>query len=295
MVEHGTPEATGIALAASSRMSIGKLIPVKQISNISYSYNKETSLGGVARRVINQNFPDVAGSVVTPLTEPIAILGRATEIDHRLHKVNGNARANEQARAGRAIGIEVDDLIFNGSRTANKMDIDGLNTRCNGGQHVVAGTNGAAMSLDLFHACIDAVEDAGAGRDVYMNKPLHRAFKTLVLAEAGGASLADVSSEVFTYEGVRVRPTGNGLDGLPLLNFDELTGNNDETASIYCIAPGPADVELAGVRLLLASNSIEIVENGQVGSMIVDQVEFAFGLAIFDITAAARLSGILAA
>ena len=75
MVEHGTPEATGIALAASSRMSIGKLIPVKQINNITYSYNKETSLGGVARRVINQNFPMVAGSVVTPLTEQIAILG----------------------------------------------------------------------------------------------------------------------------------------------------------------------------------------------------------------------------
>ena len=205
------------------------------------------------------------------------------------------ARANEHARAGRAIGIEVDDLIFNGSRIANSTDIDGLNRRCTGRQHLTAAANGATLTLDSFHGVIDSVEDAGAGRDVYMNKLLHRQFKTLVLAEAGGASLADVSSEVFTYEGVRVRPTGNGLDGKPLLDFDEITGTAAATASVYCIAPGPPDVELAGVRMLLASNSVEIVENGQVGSMIVDQVEFAFGLAIFDTTAAARLSGILAA
>lgn len=288
-------EAGGIAKAMESRMSIGKQLPVKQISNIEFRYAKEVSLGQVARRVINKNFAVVPGGMLVPEAEPIAILGRATQIDRRLASADPNARGNELARAGRAIALDADDLVFNGDRAKAATDINGLVSRCKGDQHVVlegAGGNGGALTLGYMHLLIDAVEDVGAGRDVYLNKPLWRAFKGLVLAEAGGASLADVSSEIFQYEGVRFRPVGKGLDGKPLLDFDETQGTNNETASIYCVAPGAPDVELSGVRLLLASNSIEIVEQGNVGSMISDVVEYAFGLAIFDQTAAARLSGV---
>jgi hypothetical protein len=290
-----SPESGGIAVAMATKMGIGKLLPITQINNLTFSYSKTADEGEVVRRTVNRNFPDARGATMTPETVPITIYGRSSKVDVRLTKINERARASMHAQTATAIGLAVDDAIFNSRRSQTSDDIDGLAALCTGSQNIIAGGmggNGATLTLDHIHDLIDAVDDVGAGRDLYIPNPLLRSVKDLVVEKAGGASIAEISQGLFQYEGVRFRPINKGLDGLPILDFTETQGSDNQTASIYCVAPGASDVEMSGVRVLVASNSIEVIENGTEGSFIVDVIEFAFGLVVFEKTSAARLSGV---
>jgi hypothetical protein len=136
------------------------------------------------------------------------------------------------------------------------------------------------------------VEDQGNGRFVIAPINSVRRLKDLIVGVAGGASVAEATSEVMTYEGVKIIPAAKDHTGAYLLAFTEAHGTSNVTASMYCVAPGNADE--TGTSILMASNSIELIEEGIRDSFHNDQLEVAFGLAVFVYKSAARLGGITA-
>jgi hypothetical protein len=287
------PEIAGVAKVIERRSKLASVLPVKPIDTLTHKYGKETSLGGVSRRVVNQPFANVAGGVVTPAEEPIAIIGRQVKTDHRLAKASATSRGDEHTRATRAIAREMDDLLITGDQATDPTAINGLRCRCTGPQLIWAGVNGGAYSIELLEGLLDAVEDQGMGKVIVMNQNIARRHNALVRGMAGGATIADVTMPIPTYEGNRLLVIGDKVNGSPIIDFNETRGSSNQTTSVYCFAPGIDDVEFSGVKLLMASNSIEIVEEGVRDSFYIDQLEVAFGLAVYDDTAVARLGGLV--
>ena len=213
--------------------------------------------------------------------------------DHLLADNHEDARPNEQARATRAIATRADDLLFNGDGSIAYENFNGYRARCLGGQLIAAGANGAQLTLAMFEDTVDQVVDQGNGRHAFMSRATYRALKRVILDKAGGAAVLDVTGEVQRYEDIVLHVVGKKLDQTPLLNFNETQGNSAVTCSLYVVAPGGADVELSGIKLLQATNGISVIEEGIADSMYRDQVSFAFGIGVFDDSAIARLCGIL--
>jgi hypothetical protein len=138
---------------------------------------------------------------------------------------------------------------------------------------------------------IDAVEDQGAGRFVYTNRKLFRKFKSVLVAAASAVSLSEIGSNVFKYEDVEIIVGGKNENGKDLLDFTEAKGTDPKTASMYCFAPGTSE-DFTGVQVLMASNSIEVIQEGIRDSQHVDTIEVAFGVAKYHPRAAARLQGV---
>jgi hypothetical protein len=286
------PEQLGVAKVVERYTKGVSVLPVQKSADLKFDFGKEVSLGGVAARVINKPFGDAKGSVIKPDSEAMVILGRKVATDHLLADNHPDARPNEQARATRAVARRADDLFFNGDGTEAYEHFNGLKARCAGDQVISAGDNGGALTLELFDAVIDQVVDQGNGRHSFMNKNVYRQLKKCILAEAGGAALVDVAGEVKQYEDVQLHIIGDKLTNKPILDFDEKQGNSEVTCSLYVLAPGNEDVELSGVKLLQASNGIQVLPEGMRDAQYIDLVEFAFGIGVFDDTAVARLKGI---
>ena len=287
------PEQLGVAKVVGSYAVGLSVLPVKQTLDLVFSFGKETSLGDVSARVINQPFDDTRPSTISPQTEAMVILGKKVLTDHLLADGHADARPNEQSRATRAVATRADDLLFNGDGSAAYHQFNGYRARCVDAQLIAAGVNGAQLTLAMFEDTVDQVVDQGNGRHAFMSRAAYRALKRLILSKAGGSAVMDVVGEVQKYEDITLHVTGKKLDGTPLLNFNETQGSSAVASSLYVMAPGGDDVELSGIKLLQATNGISVIEEGIKDSMYTDAITFAFGIGVFDDSAIARLCGIL--
>jgi hypothetical protein len=277
----------GLAKIISGTSVFMELCLVEKVDGLTHRYGTLTYEGAVATRSLNNPFPETKGSTVDPGSERIIIAGAQAKTDIRMER----ARPDEIARRQRAVSRFIDAQILRGEGKKDQTRLIGLRDALPAAQQIPAGDNGAALSLDLFHALLDAVEDQGAGRFVLMNRSCQRALKDLILAKAGGASVADFTGTVGQYEGVKLVVAGKDHDGEELLDFDETQGSDEATASMYCIAPGTSELR-TGFKLLMASAGIQLVPEGIRDSQFVDGIEVAFGRAVYHPRAAARLKGI---
>jgi hypothetical protein len=288
----GDAAKMGIAKIIERYSRLAPILPIKQIDNLTHKFGREVDLGEVGKRQINQPAPETQGSTLVGDEEPIIMLTKKIKIDHRLIALQPNAEGDELARGTRAVARQWDDELVNGDRSDDATSINGLLVRCTGDQLIETADNGDELEIDHVEAALDAVVEQGNGKLILMSRPVYRQFIKKVRAAAGGATIADVTGEVPMYEGARIVVVGDKLDGTPLMGFTETQGTNEETASALVIAPGNSDVELSGVKLLMASNSIEIVPEGIRNSQRINVLEVAFGLAVYDATAVARIKGI---
>ena len=105
------PEQLGVAKVVGAYAVGLSILPVKKTADLVFNFGKETSLGEVSARVINQKFADAKPSTISPQTEAMAILGKKVQTDHLLADNHDDARPNEQARATRAVATRADDLL----------------------------------------------------------------------------------------------------------------------------------------------------------------------------------------
>lgn len=280
----------GIAKVFETGSRIIPKLPVEKISGLIHKSGKEVSLGEIKRRTINKAAPAANPSVVSPVEERIEIATSRVTTDHRLENIH-NARAVEHARRTRNMARYWDHEIIHGDASADAEQMSGFKPRCTGSQLISMGNDGAVLTLAKFEEFLDTMEDMGGERYVFTNKKTARKLKGLILAAAGGATVADVTETVFKYEGWNIVTLDRKHDNTPVLPQTEVKGSSGAVcSSMYGVCTSPE--EKVGVKVLLASNSIEIVEEGIRDSMYVDVIELAFGLAVYDERAIARLEGI---
>ena len=155
-----------------------------------------------------------------------------------------------------------------------------------------AGDNGGQLTLDLLEQLLDKVAGPNSGKVLLLSKYQRRKIKTLLLAAAGGASLADAATSPDTYDGAKLAIFDEDDAETPVLPQTETRGSSDVTGSIYCIKPG-ADPEGDFIQGLVRGQIVEHKQMAQVNTTVGDLVEMVGGVGIFHARAAARLAGLL--
>jgi hypothetical protein len=200
-------------------LRILRFIPL--LNGFTYEYGEQTTLGSVAFRNLNEQYNADVG-VVNPKIESTAILGGQIQTDHQFVIKNGDAaRANQIAAKIRKAGLVYDKAVIDGDPTTNPKEFFGLNARLTGNQVIVAGANGAPMTLAMIDGLIDRVVGLNTQKILIMNKADRRAMKALILAAAGGAALTDVGKSLPSYDDVRIEVIDEDGDEAPILGKDE--------------------------------------------------------------------------
>ena len=274
------------------------VLPFVRVNSKAYVYHREDegaqnniTAGAGLPTFLDPNDTVVEGAV--PFVEVVAklrILAGDVDVDNFLQEVESDTNdqlAVQIAKKAKAVGRLYHKTLAQGDAAVDVKSFDGISKLVSAGQTLLAGTNGAALTLSMLDQLLDQVPN---GADVIvMRRGTVRAFRSLLRA-AGGNSAADYMNENFG------RPMLHH-SGVPIIVNDFLPGN--ETAgsgsnlcSIYAMRLNEADGmhglyggESAGLRV----EDIGTVQNKDAQRI---RVKWYCGLALKSTKSLARLSGI---
>jgi hypothetical protein len=286
------PLTSGVVEIFATENPVLAALPFINIAGNAYTYNRETSLPGVAFRGFNEGYVESTG-VVNPLTETLTILGGDSDFDIAqiaMQTGDNDTRAIHDGLKAKAATLTWLRTFFDGDTSKNPKEFDGLNRRLTGNQVVSAGTNGATLTFDLLDQLVDSV--VGTPSILLMNKTIRRQVRAMA-RNLGALSITtdQLGREVEAYAGVPFGLIEDDETGTAILGFDETQGTSTATSSIYAVRFG-ADV-FHGIQ----TKPIEARDLGEVDDKpaLRTRTEWYSGLALKHPRAAARLKGIKAA
>lgn len=290
-----TPLASGVVQIFAENNPVLALLPFMNIAGNAYTYNRETTLPGIAFRGFNEGYVESTG-VVNPLTEKLTIIGGDSDYDVAQIAMGvgtNDTRAIHDSMKAKALTLEWLKTFFHGNTNDNAKAFDGLNVRVTGSQVLSAGANGNALTFDMLDELTDAV--SGPTSAIFMNKALIRQYRTM-LRTAGGNTAETIMVENFgrpaiTHNGVPLLPIEEGADGNDILPVNETQGTSTATTSVYAVRFGPD--ALQGIQT--APVSVRDLGEIEVKPAYRTRVEWYSGLAIKHPRAVARLKGVKAA
>lgn len=265
------------------------------VDGFKYLYGEQATLGGISFRHINGSYTADSG-VVNPREETLAILGGLVKTDVQLVSVRGGvARTNSIMAKIRKAGLFFDKYCIDGDPAVTDGSFYGLKNRLVGNQLLYAASgsiNGGSLTLADVDSLLDAVAGLNEQKTLVMRKAERTKMKQLVVAAAGGASMADVGKGLDSYDGAKIEVLDEDGDEAPILPKTETRGSSNVTSSMYCIRAGQND-EGEWVQGLIHDKIVGHMPQGAQGTSIYDLIEMLAGLAVFHGRAAARLAGIL--
>jgi hypothetical protein len=274
------------------------VLPFVRVNSKAYVYNREdegagnniTSGAGMPT-FLNPNDTVVEGA--TSFVEVVAklrILAGDVDVDKFLQETESDSNdqlAVQIAKKAKAVGRLYHKTLAQGDEVADTKSFNGISKLVAASQTLLAGTNGAALTLSMLDQLIDQVPN---GADVIMmRRGTVRAFRSLLRA-AGGNTAVDYMNEDFG------RPMLHH-NGVPVIVNDFLPGNETAGAgtnlcSIYAMRLNEADGlhglyggDSAGLRV----EDIGTVQNKDAQRI---RVKWYCGLALKSTKSLARLSGI---
>jgi hypothetical protein len=275
------------------------MLPFKTLGGPSYTYRKEVTLPGIGWRAVNSSWTESTG-VINPTTEHTFILGGEIKIDNYLMAYENGSQlwAAQTAMKVQAASNEFDRSFLEGDDLVDPNGMVGLRRRLTGNQVILAGTNGATLTLAMLDQLIDRVIGTRAQKMLLMNKTLRRKVTSLVNA-AGNSALISYTQSNYgiqndTYAGVKIGVVETIGDESTYLDFDETTGSSNVTASVYCVFMD----ETMGVHGLVMGQGGKTLSVKRFGEQEAEprhlgRLEFFPGMAIKHGRSAARLRGIL--
>ncbi|MDB5297269.1 MAG: major structural phage protein [Phycisphaerales bacterium] len=286
-----SPMRRGIVQEITNESVFLKVLRFVPVDGFAYTYNRQTTLGGIAFRGLNDGYADDTG-VVNPQVETLSIFGGEVRTDRQIVNKQGDAaRANAIAAKVKKAGLFFDRYVIKGDPAADPLQFYGLNARLTGTQVLSPAANGGPLTLDLLDQALDQVAGSNARKIIVCNKTVRRQLSALVRGAAGGATVRDVGPQVPEYDGAAIHVLDEDGDEAPILAFDEAHGASASTTSLYVIRPG-SEVDGEHVQGLIGSKMIEHVAVGLLGTFYSDLVESAMGLGMFHPRAACRVKGI---
>jgi hypothetical protein len=210
---------------------IFSMLPFEAVNSKAYVYNRENTIAGGAFLSVNSNVPEQA-SDFTQVTANLSILAGDVDIDKFLQTTQSDTNdqtAIQLAQKAKGLGIQFKTAMVAGDKSVDVNSFDGMSKLVDSGQVIVAGTNGAALSLSM----LDELKDAcyvGSPDAFVMRRGTYRAYKALLRA-AGGTRPDMIEMENFG----KLIPTH---DGVPILVSDFIPhnvaqGSASDTTSIF--------------------------------------------------------------
>lgn len=264
-----------------------ELLPFMTISGNSYKYNQEGTLPNIEFRDIGGQYTEGGGTVVQK-SESLVIMGGDVDVDKFIAQTLGNVnnqRAIQTNMKTKKLAKEFTKQFFKGDTAVNSLSFDGLDKRiAANGQEIIAGENGAKLSLAKLHELLDAVE---GGADVlFMSKAMRRELQGLLEGQTHYIQMGkDNFGRPIEYFGdVAIRTLEDDV-----LSFNEAFGEATDTGSIYAVKFG-AQEAISG----LTNGGVQVYDIGELETKPAyrTRIEFYVGLADFHPKAAARLKGV---
>ena len=289
------PLAQGVVEVFVQNNPVLALMPFQNIAGNAYKYNTEETLPGVAFRAVGDSYTESTG-VINPTIEPLAILGGdsdydVSEIAMQVASGSNDVRAVYDALKAKAISLKHLQTFFFGDTSVDANSFDGLAKRLTGNQVIAAGTNGAALTLDMLDELIDQV--ASGPTALLARKGTIRALRRLIRTAAGGATaesimVKDYGGPVLSYNGVPIFPVEQDLLGDEVFPANEVAGTNDATCSMFAVRFGPD--ALHGIQT--APVSVRDLGELEVKPAYRTRIEWYVGSVLKAPRCAARLSGL---
>lgn len=290
----------GVIEEIIERDDLFAVLPFVRVNSKAYVYNREDTgaqnnitAGDGRPTFLDPNDTIVEGAV--PFKEVVTrlrIIAGDVDVDKFLQETEGDTNDQMAIQIGqkaKALGRVYHDSLMNGRNSANAKQFDGLTaiSEENESQTIVAGENGAALTLSALDQLIDQVPKGADA--LIMRKGTVRAFRSLLRA-AGGTAPAELMMENFG----RPMLTHNGVPILvnDFMPANEVVGENTNTCSVYAVRLNEADGlhglyggENAGIRL----EHVGTVQNKDADRI---RLKWYAGLALKSTQSVARLSGI---
>lgn len=302
-VQHDNLFAQGVVKIFDEENPILRIIPMVPIQGDAHKYRVEEVMPGVQWRRVNEDYAESTG-VIGARTEPLYILGGETFMDNYILRTQGTGRGTFDHRRtqwemkSRALSREYSRAFFEGDDLVDPDEMPGMRRRLQGSQVLLAGTNGASLTVAMIDELVDTVISGNV--HLFMHKTLRRKFTSLLLAGGTSATYqvnySDVDKmgkQVMRYNGVPIHVIEDRGNANSILGFDETAGTSAVTSSIYAIN--------------FAEDSVYGIFNGdgppvEVRDLGEDQdspgekgrIEFFTGLVMKHPRGAARLRGLLA-
>lgn len=293
----------GVIEEIIERDDLFSILPFARVNGKAYVYHREETgagnnitAGSGMPTFLDPNDTIVEGAV--PFKEVVTrlrILAGDVDVDKFLQEVESDTNdqmAIQIAKKAKALGRLYHDALANGDSAVNAKQFDGLkalmtNADSNPAQTVVAGTNGAALTLSMLDQLLDAVPNGADA--LIMRRGTIRAFRSLLRA-SGGARPDDFMMSQFG----RPMLTHNGVPVLinDFLPANETTGSNNNTCSVYAVRLNEVDGLhglYGGGNAGLRIESVGTVQNKDADRI---RVKWYAGLALKSTKSMARLAGL---
>lgn len=290
----------GVIEEIIERDDLFAVLPFVRVNSKAYVYNREDTgaENGITAGAGRPTFLDPNDTIVegaVPFKEVVTrlrIIAGDVDVDKFLQETEGDTNDQMAIQIGqkaKALGRVYHDSLMNGRNSVNAKQFDGLTaiSEENESQTIVAGENGAALTLSALDQLIDQVPKGADA--LIMRKGTVRAFRSLLRA-AGGTAPAELMMENFG----RPMLTHNGVPILvnDFMPANEVAGTNDKTCSVYAVRLNEAD----GLHGLYGGDNagIRLEHVGTVQNKDADRIRLKWyaGLALKSTQSVARLSGI---
>lgn len=305
-VQHDNLYAQGVVKIFEEESPIMRWMPWNRVNGDGQRIRVEETMPGIEWRRVNQDYNESTGTIGVR-QEPLYLIGGEIFIDNFILRTQGTGNGafdHEKTQfemKSRSLSREITRAVFEGDDLVDPDELPGLRRRLSGNQVMLAGTNGASLTLAMIDELIDHV--IGGNVHIFMNKTLRRKMTSL-LTTAGttanwrfdyeGVNDSQVGRQIIRYNGVPIHVIEDRGNEATILGFDETAGTSAITSSIYAVNFGddavygiyngdgpPVDVYTLGE------------DQDSPGKRY--RIEFFPGLVVKHPRAAARLRGVLAA
>ncbi len=275
------------------------VLPFVQVNSKAYVYERESEIvennittGAGLPTFINVDELVVEGAVpFVEVTTRLRILAGDVDVDNFLQEINADTndqRAIQIVKKAKAVARKYHLALATGNATTNAKEFDGLSQLVTAGQTILAGTNGAAVTLSMLDQLLDAVPNGADA--LVMRRGTIRAIRTLLRA-AGGTTSSEYMMENF---GRPMLTHG----GVPIIINDFLPGTESAGTSgaVCCSIYAVRLNEVDGLHGLFggAAAGIRVEQVGTVQNKdaVRTRVKWYCGAALKSSKSLARLSGV---
>lgn len=279
----------GVIEEIIDRDELFALVPFVGVNGKSYDYVREAALSEGSFLDPYDAVPEGAATF-TEVSTKLKILAGDVDLDKFLISTQSdtnNQLAIQLAAKAKGLGRKFRRTLVNGAVSSDPKEFDGLKALTPAGQTLVAGANGAAVTLSMLDELKDAVKN---GADVLMMRQgTWRAIRAILRGFSGNDAthimLPNFSRPVPAYDGIPVIIND-------FMTGDETQGSSSVTCSIYALRLNETDGFhgiYGGGNAGLAVEEIGTIQNKDA---VRYRVKWYVGTALKATHAVARLKGV---
>lgn len=279
----------GIIEEIIDRDDLFALLPFMGVNGKAYVYDRENTLPEADFLDPNDVITEGAATF-TEVVSKLRVLIGDVDVDKFLQQTmsdTNDQRAIQISQKAKALARKFQSTLANGNSAVDPKSFDGMSTLVTDAQSIVAGTDGAPLTLSMLDELLDAVPNGADA--IFMRSGTIRAFRALLRA-AGGTSGSEIMLPAFG----RPMLTHNGVPVLrnEFMAGNETQGTNSATCSVYAARLNEVD----GLHGIYGGNTAGIVveDVGTVQNKDAERLRLKWyvGLALKSTKSLARIKGV---